>query len=237
MTRSLSRLFLCMRSREYYHERVCINFYHVHFWITFYHDAFVINMPYPRTYYFCERCTICYQEHIQNNRVLSRLCPYKVNFITAIVHINDNFLDKSRQDGQSPVWLCGVGSDTNLLALFLATTIPVNELLQFISIFKTISCNNQCTTKIHSVTQKHFSSPQRGIVSWARWHGLFDSFRESVCDCLSLIYRKFHQYSKNRIYQRHRAIYWWIMLQCGIFTRIFAIFIPETTLAHDFASS
>ena len=95
--------FLRMRPLTYSHEHVCIHFYHAHFWTNFYHDTFVINMPYLITSYFYNIYTICYQEHIQNNRVLSLLCPYNINFITAIVRIHNNFLDKSPQNRQRPV--------------------------------------------------------------------------------------------------------------------------------------
>ncbi len=56
-----------------------------------------------------------YQDLILIIGVLSRIRPYNVNFITALIHINDNFLDKSRQDGQSLVCLYGTGRDTNIV--------------------------------------------------------------------------------------------------------------------------
>ena len=97
------KFFRRVRTLNYYHECICINFYHVHFWIIFYHDAFVIKRPYLETPCFYARYTIFYQEYIQKNRILSRACPYKINFIAAIIWINDNFLDKFPQDRQSPV--------------------------------------------------------------------------------------------------------------------------------------
>jgi len=65
---------------------------------------------------------------------------------------------------------------------------------------------------------------------------LFESFREHVCDCLSQICCEFQAYSK---IEYTTVIVRYVDKLCDdvVFGCIFAMFLPETALAHDFAAN
>ncbi len=79
----------------------------------------MIISPFLITPYVYRASRVCYQDEVPIIGILSQPNPYNVNFITAFIQINDNFLDNSRYRGQDPVCLYGVSRDTNLLANFL----------------------------------------------------------------------------------------------------------------------
>ena len=94
---------------EQCHEQRCIKFYH---------DQRVIKIHIPISVCICRKSSILYHDLALIIVTLSVVTTDNEYFITALINIMLNFLDKSHHNRQGSAWLSVVGGDNNIVSPF-----------------------------------------------------------------------------------------------------------------------